>query len=112
MRRGPWFALDALYGRYYAAARGRFGRGRSDADADADEEGEARKGGDLGEDEELIWRGGDDTVDAAGGRCGGGAEGRGGGPDKAPAEDRGGTPEGRGEGQSPLAVGGRARPSM
>ena len=55
MRRGPWFTLDYLYGRYYAAARGGVGHGRSDADADddadanADEEGEAREGGDLGE---------------------------------------------------------------
>ena len=43
---------------------------------------------------------------------GGRVEGRGGGPDKAPAEDRGGTPEGRGEVQSPRMVGGRERPSI
>ena len=52
--------------------------------------------------------GGDDRVDAAGGRCGG----VGGGPEKAPAEEWGGTPEGRGEGLSPRAVGGRGRPSV
>ena len=46
-------------------------RSDADADANADEEREAREGGDLGKDEELIGRGGDDTVDAAGGRCGG-----------------------------------------
>ena len=51
----------------------------ANADANSDEEGETKEGGDLGEDEELIWRGGDDTVDAAGGRCIGGAKGRGGG---------------------------------
>ena len=66
----------------------------------------------MGEKEELTGRGGDDTVDAAGGRGGGGAKGRGGGSDKAPAEDRGGTPEGRGEVQSPRAVGSRVRPSV
>ena len=41
----------------------------ADVDADTNEEGEAREGGDLGEDKELIGRGGDDTVDAAGGLC-------------------------------------------
>ena len=89
-------------------------RGRSDSDADAntDEEVETRDGGEVGEDKEFIWRGGDDTVDAAGKRGREEGKGQGGGPDKAPTEDRGGTPEGRGEGQSPLAVGGRARPSM
>ena len=52
-----WFALDDLYGRYYAVARGGVGRGRSDADTDAgadvatDEEGETREGGKVGEDE-------------------------------------------------------------
>ena len=35
------------------------------------------EGGDLGKDKELIEKGGDDTVDAAFGRCMGGAEGRG-----------------------------------
>ena len=44
----------------------------ADADADTDEEGEAREGGDVGKDGELIKRGGDDTVDAAGGSCLGG----------------------------------------
>ena len=46
-----WCALDNLYGRYYAAPRGGGGRGRldSDTDADAGEEGEAREGGDVGE---------------------------------------------------------------
>ena len=39
-------------------------------DDDTDEEGEAREGGDLGEDKELIRRGGDDTVDVSGGRFG------------------------------------------
>ena len=38
-------------------------------------------GGNLGEYKELIGRGGDDKVHAAGRRCMGGAEGRGGGPD-------------------------------
>ena len=44
VQRGQWFAIDNLYGRYYAVAGGGVGRGRSDADedADADEEGEAR----------------------------------------------------------------------
>ena len=62
----------------------------------------------------MIGRGGDDTVDVAGARGGGrgGGEGRYMGPDKAPTEDRGGTLEERGEGQSPRAVGGRARPSF
>ena len=66
---------------------GGFGRGRSDANADAnmDKEGEARKGGDLGEDKQLIGRGGDDTVDAVGGHCRGRDGGRGGELDKAPA---------------------------
>ena len=43
---------------------------------------------------------------------GGGAKGQGRRPDKVPAEDRGGTPEGIGEGQSPRVVGVRARPSI
>ena len=47
----------------------------TDADADADEEGEAREGGNLGEDEKLIGRSGYDAVDAASGRCMGGSEG-------------------------------------
>ena len=51
-------------------------------------------------------------IDTPGGHGGGGAKGRGGGTDKAPIEDRGGTPEGRGEGQSPRAVSGRSRPSV
>ena len=44
---------------------------RHDADADTgtDEKGEAREGGELGEDEELIGRDGDDTLDAASARC-------------------------------------------
>ena len=76
VQRGPWFKLDNLYGRYYAVARGGVGHGWLDAntdtnmDSDTDEEGEAREGGNLGKEEELIGRGGDDTVDAAGG-CGG-----------------------------------------
>ena len=72
MKQGLWFALDDLYGRYYAAARGGVGRGRSYAyaDADTDEEVEAKEGVDVVEDEELIGRGGDDTVDAASGRGG------------------------------------------
>ena len=56
----------------------------ADADANADDEGEAREvreGGHLGEKEDLIGMSGDDTVEIAGGRCMGGAEGRGGGPD-------------------------------
>ena len=44
----------------------------ADVDANVDEEGEGREGGDLGKDKELIRRGGDDTVDAEGRRCGGG----------------------------------------
>ena len=47
-----------------------------DADADADEEGEAREGGDLGKDKELIGMGGDYTVDAVGRCCMGGTGGR------------------------------------
>ena len=66
----------------------------ADADAGTDEEGEAREGDDLGEDKELTRRGADDTVDAAGGRCGGGTGGRGRGPDKAPTEDQRDTLEG------------------
>ena len=81
----------------------------ANADANSDEEGETKEGGDLGEDEELIWRGGDDTVDAVGGLYMGRARGRGGEQDKAPSEDRGETLKGQGEGQSPWAVGGRAR---
>ena len=52
----------------------------ADTDVITDEEGEAREGGDLGEDKELIGRGGDDTVDTSGGRCMGRSEGRVGGP--------------------------------
>ena len=56
---------------------GRVGHGRLGAnkDGDTDDEVEAREGGDLGEDEALIGRCGDDTVDAAGGRCRGGGWG-------------------------------------
>ena len=60
VRRGPWFARDDLYGRYYAVARAGVGRGRSDIGADADtdanvdanaeEEGEAREEGNMGKD--------------------------------------------------------------
>ena len=53
----------------------------ADADSNADEEGEAREGGDLGKDEELIGRGRYYTVYAAGGCYGGVAEGRSGGSD-------------------------------
>ena len=93
--------------------KGGGGCGRSDADAyaNADDEGEATKGGDVGKEKELIVRCGYDMVDAAGGRGRVGREGEGGGY-KAPTEDRGGTPEGRGEGQSLRAVVGRARPSV
>ena len=49
-------------------------------DADTEEEGEAREGGNLGKDKELIRRGWDDTVDAVSGRFMGGANGRSGGP--------------------------------
>ena len=107
--------LDDLYGRYYTTVRrGGVGCSRSDVNvgADTDEEGESRQGYNVGEDKELIRRGGDDTAYAAGGRGGGGAEGKYGGPEKAPAEDRGGTPEGQGEGQLPRAFGGRSRPSI
>ena len=38
----------------------------ADVGSDMDEEGDAREGGDVGKDEELIGRGGDDTVNAAG----------------------------------------------
>ena len=51
----------------------------TDADANADEEGEAREareGGDLGKDKELIGRGGNDKVDASGRHCMGGAKGK------------------------------------
>ena len=41
----------------------------ADADADADDEREAREKGYLGEDKELIGRGGVDTVNAAGRLC-------------------------------------------
>ena len=51
-------------------------------------------------------------VDEVGRHGGDGAKGKGGGLDKALAEDRGGTPEGRGEFQSPGAVGGRVRTSV
>ena len=60
----------------------------------------------------MIGRGGDDTVDAAGGRVGGDPRGEAGGTYKASIEDRGGTPEGRGGGQSPRAVGSRERISV
>ena len=53
----------------------------ADSDADKDEEGDAREEVNLGEDKELIGRGGDDTVDTEGGRYGGGSEGRDGGVD-------------------------------
>ena len=45
------------------------------SDDDADEEGEAREGGDLGKDKELIGRGGYYTVDVAGRRYMGGSKG-------------------------------------
>ena len=51
--------------------RGRgVGRGSLDADvdADADDEGEAREGGNVGENKVLIRRGGDYLEDVAGGR--------------------------------------------
>ena len=57
------------------------------------------RGGDVGKDEELIRRGGDDMVDVVGGRGGGGAKERVGPPDKALAEDWGGTLEGQGKSQ-------------
>ena len=41
LQRGPWFALDKIYGRYYAAARGGGGRGRLDADADTNADANA-----------------------------------------------------------------------
>ena len=50
-------------------------------DADTDEEGEAREGGNLGKDKDLIRRSWDDTVDAVSRRFVGGANGRSGGPD-------------------------------
>ena len=62
--------LDDLYGRYYTTVRrGGVGCSRSDVNvgADTDEEGESRQGYNVGEDKELIRRGGDDTVDSAGG---------------------------------------------
>ena len=55
MQQGLWFELYNLYGRYYAAARGGVSRGRSESNGDeyagakAYEEGEAREGGDLGD---------------------------------------------------------------
>ena len=73
MRQGLWFALGDLYSRYYAVTRG--GVSAANAEAGVDEEGEAREGGNVGEDKELIGRGGDDTVDTAGGRGGGGGRG-------------------------------------
>ena len=79
-------------------------------DSNTDEEVEAREGGELGEEEEIIRRGSDDTVDTAGGRCREGARERGWGPYKAPMEDQGGTLEGRGVGQYPRVVVSRVRP--
>ena len=83
------------------------GCGRSDAneEADADEEGEAREVANVGEDTELIGRGGDDTADAAVGCGGEESEGLGGGASMAPAEDQAGHP-GRARG-GPIAPGGR-----
>ena len=65
----------------------------------------------MSEDEELIGRGGDDTVDAAVVRCWG-AEGRVEGPDKAPAENQGAPrkDEGRDNCRGRLAAG-RGPPS-
>ena len=55
MRQGPWFAFDNLYVRYCTAARGGVGVGRgssdSNAEANADEEGKAKEGGNMVEDE-------------------------------------------------------------
>ena len=51
----------------------------ANANANSDEEGKAREGADLGKDKELIGRGGDDTVDAAGRLWMGGSKGQGGG---------------------------------
>ena len=87
MQQGPWFALHNLYGRYYAAARGGGGVGRgrletdtdANADVDANEEGEARDGVEVGEDEELIGKSGDHRLYLAGGNDNGGAKGQGGG---------------------------------
>ena len=59
----------------------------------------------------MIRRGGDDTIDAAGGRVGGRVKGRCRSPVKAPTEDWGGNLEGRGEGQSLQEVSSRARTS-
>ena len=47
----------------------------TDSNANADEEGEARKGGDVGEEEEFIGRVRDDTVTVEGWHGRGGAEG-------------------------------------
>ena len=67
----------------------------------------------MGEDKELIGRGGDDTVDAAGRRGEGVDEGRAGGGRQGARRGLGGvTPEGRGEGQSPRVVSGRVMPSV
>ena len=71
----------------------------ADADADADEEGEAREGGDVGKEEYFIGRGGDDTVDAAGGRGRGGGGGLGarqGGQKRRPHMTRGDPRKGKG----------------
>ena len=43
----------------------------TNANANADEEVKEREGGDMGDEKELISRGGDDKVDAAGGHSGG-----------------------------------------
>ena len=68
------------------------GCGRSDAneEADADEEEEAREVENVGEDTELIGRGGDDTADASVGCGGEESTGLGGGTGMAPTEDQAG----------------------
>ena len=81
------------------------GRLDIDTDVDTDEEVEAREGGNLGEEKELIWMGGNDTVDAAGGHCGGGGAGSRQGARQDVCRLPGGHPR-RAKG-GPIAVGGR-----
>ena len=76
--------FDDLFVRYYVSARGWGSSAVGQTPTLIQMRGErreAREGGDVGEDKELIRRGGDDTVDAAVGCWGRRSDGRGGGTD-------------------------------
>ena len=74
--------FDDLFVRYYVSARGWGSSAVGQTPTLIQMRGErreAREGGDVGEDKELIRRGGDDTVDSAGRHGGGWVRGEAGG---------------------------------